>query len=181
MNTPEKSFEHNGHSINMYRDPDPISSREWDNICVIHVAHKQYSFGDVNHGNHGSIDKEYRDALKRKDIVFPLFMYDHSAITVSLTPFQCDWDSGQVGIVVVPYRVLIKEFGDSILSGIEKKAREVAENEVKELDTFLTGEVYGYIIYEGTEHEEGFWGIHGEEECIDDIKDVMEHIDCMVT
>jgi hypothetical protein len=33
------------------------------------------------------------------NVILPLYLYDHSGITMSCGPFSCPWDSGQVGII----------------------------------------------------------------------------------
>ncbi len=84
--------------------------REDYNICVFHIAHRNYSFGDKNYNSFESIEEARKQALRDKDIVLPLYMLDHSGITISLSPFSCPWDSNQVGFVQIPREKMIKEF-----------------------------------------------------------------------
>jgi hypothetical protein len=69
-------------------------------------------------------------------------MYDHSGCTVSLNPFSCQWDSGIVGFVIISSGAYTYTY-DS--------ARKYAEGFVADLDTWLQGEIWGYIIEDGKE------------------------------
>lgn len=82
-------------------------------------------------------------------IMLPLYLYDHSGITMSTGPFSCRWDSGQVGWIYVTKEQVRKEYGWKNLS---KKRIETIEGylkgEIEEYDRFLTGQVYGYDVTE---------------------------------
>lgn len=56
---------------------------------------------------------ELQDILDSLDkyIILPLFLYDHSGITISTGPFSCPWDSGQVGWIYAEKKKLIEETG----------------------------------------------------------------------
>lgn len=41
------------------------------------------------------------EELDKCAIVLPLYMYDHSGIIIRTYPFDCQWDSGQVGFIYV--------------------------------------------------------------------------------
>lgn len=111
--------------------------------------------------------------------ILPLYIYDHSGITISTEAFSCPWDSGQCGFVVM----LKKDFAENYSATFKgrwtakqvKKAEEVMKGEVKLFDDYLTGEVYGYTIddKEGAE-EDSCWGFYGY-----DIRDngVLYHLD----
>ncbi len=77
----------------------------------------------------------------------------YSGQTISLTPFSCQWDSGQVGFVFVTQQHLDDTGGD---------AEQMIEADVKEYDAYLRGEVYGYIVAEGETDEESCWGYVGD-------------------
>jgi hypothetical protein len=44
-------------------------------------------------------DKLAGEILERTVVVLPLYLYDHSGLTISTSPFSCRWDSGQVGYI----------------------------------------------------------------------------------
>ena len=47
---------------------------------------------------------ELYDLVRATDkyVILPLYLYDHSGITISTGPFSCPWDSGQVGWIKAP-------------------------------------------------------------------------------
>lgn len=101
------------------------------------------------------------ESVERDDIAIclPLYLYDHSGITISHGKFSCPWDSGQVGWHYITKAKLEDEF-----DGDEAKAMKCLEAELKTYDDYLQGNVWGYVI----ENEEGddvdsCWGFYGDE------------------
>ncbi len=183
-----ETVHYKGYKIEIHYDDDGDSPRNWDNICIFHVVHRKYSFGDVNHKDIESLNAAIREAHQNKDIVLPLYMYDHSGITISLTPFHCRWDSGQVGVVIVPREKMIREFGKKVFTPkLKAKALEVAKGEVETMDKYVTGQVYGFKLF-GTmqgdlddddcrEKLESCWGFYGEtSEMIEECKSTIDWI-----
>jgi len=79
-------------------------------------------------------------------VIIPLYLYDHSGITISTRPFSCPWDSGQVGWIYAPKDTFRKATGyseDDLFS-----AEGILKDEVREYDMYLRGEVYRYALYE---------------------------------
>ena len=56
---------------------------------------------------------ELQDILDNLDkyVILPLYLYDHSGITMSTSVFSCPWDSGQVGWIYAEKKKLIEETG----------------------------------------------------------------------
>ena len=149
-----------GHEIKIVSDLDPESPRTWDNIGIIHVAHRSYYIGDVNHNDAESIHEAEREAKKNGDICLPLYMYDHSGITIALTPFHCRWDSGQVGFVQIPRKKMLEEFSRKIFtSKLKQKGRQIAEGEVETLDTYIRGDIVGFDVDDGADSCSGFYSV----------------------
>ena len=168
---PIETEEFNGHTINIFQDEDPENPREWDNMTEIHCSHKRYNMGDKGFNYRtGSKCMEVADEAKKQgDIVLPLYMYDHSGQTISLSPFSCPWDSGQVGFVIIRREKMLKEFGKKILSkGLKNKAIEFAKNEVETYDKFIRGEVFGYRI---DEDGDSCWGFYSVKDAIEEAKE----------
>lgn len=117
-------------------DDFPESPRSWDNLGTMVCWHSRYNLGDEQPGDEPS------DWLKDHDdiIKLPLYLYDHSGLTMKTTPFSCPWDSGQVGWIYVT-REKIAEQGLT-----EEQALECLEGEVKVYDQFLRGEVYFFVV-----------------------------------
>jgi hypothetical protein len=168
--------------IKIYQDESPYSPREDDNLGTMICFHRRYSLGD----KHNFSVEEAQDMTKEKDIIsLPLYLYDHSGITMNTTGFSCRWDSGCVGFIYVTKEQVRKEYDvKKITKDIIEKVKKRLEAEVKVYDQYLTGDVYGYQVCEvskcelGHEHEEevsSCWGYYGEEECINDAKRIVEY------
>lgn len=138
-----KSFKHEGLTINIWHDQDPMNPREWDNIGKMVCFHNRYKLGD----DHDFRDPEDFDAFlveeKDKLYILPLYLYDHGGITISTKPFNCPWDSGQVGYIYITKKRAEEE-------GLSDPYKTL-EHEVKEYDHYIVGNCYGYTI----EDEEG--------------------------
>jgi len=174
--------------VNIYYDSDPESPREWDNLGKMVCWHRRYNLGDEKpnsfDGNTPSaflfgladqvdpnVDKvdyemteEIRDNLLEKYyIMLPLYLYDHSGITMRTHSFNDRWDSGQVGYIYVSIADAKKEWGWKRLTKARReKLEEHLRLEVKTYDQFLTGSVYGYqIVDEDDEVLDSCWGFFG--------------------
>lgn len=78
-------------------------------------------------------------------ICLPLYLYDHSGITMSTGSFNDPWDSGQVGWIFCTKEDIKREYGEVTEETI-KRAIECLEAEVKVYDQYLTGDVYWFKV-----------------------------------
>lgn len=111
--------------------------------------------------NEEEVDKIW-EWIEKNMIVMPLFLYDHSGITIS-TSRTCRWDSGQVGFMYITKREAVKEWGNKkFTKAVEEKAIACMEAELKEYDNYLRGDVYGYrILDENGDEIDSLWGFYG--------------------
>ncbi|WP_018878708.1 hypothetical protein [Thioalkalivibrio sp. ALE28] len=101
--------------------------------------------------------------LDRYMIMVPLYLYDHSGVTMSTRPFSCPWDSGQVGWIYVTREDARRAFGWKRLSPRrEARIRSILEAEVATYDQYLQGEVYGYVVYENGVEVDSCWGFFSD-------------------
>lgn len=171
---PVETINYKYHTISIFYDDLSESPREWDNICEFHCCHRRYSLGDKNFNYSTSQDciEAAQEAEKQGDVVLPLYLYDHSGITISLSPFSCPWDSGQVGFVIVRREKMLKEFSaKKFTQSLQAKALKIAQGEVQTYDQFLRGEVYGYQI---DEDGDSCWGFYSKEECMEEAKSIVD-------
>ena len=94
------------YAVKIERDETADSPRGDCNIATMSCSHSRYTLGDIQE-NHG----RFLDRMKKlcggeykipgRVAVLPLYLFDHSGITLSTTPFSCPWDSGQVGVIYV--------------------------------------------------------------------------------
>ena len=170
-------------------DNEPMNPRtDWDNITTIVSFHKSYDIGDKHEYKHEDFDSwdemEKQILLDYKVLLIkPLYMYDHSGITISTSPFGCQWDSGQVGFVFIDEKQLNKMCGKDFERG-DEKLNLILEGEVKTYDEYLTGQVYQYTIYEihtcdlGHQHKsvvESCGSYYDEGDCRDEGQSVLDH------
>ena len=190
MDTVEILTEKKKYRINIVQDESPESPREWDNLGTMLCVHPRYVLGDKqeNDRRNYSNNQEYLNSIiKNKDIcvILPLYLYDHSGITMNTTGFSCQWDTTKVGFIFVSKEKVRKEYGvKRINKELIEKVTKVLVGEVETYDQYLRGDVYGYEIYEvttcseGHEHEtllDSCWGFYGEEECKTEAEGVVEY------
>jgi hypothetical protein len=162
------------------------SPREFSDFGKMICWHKEYSLGDKH--DYETPQDFYEKVSEKENFITPLFLYDHSGITMSTQPFGCPWDSYQVGFFVVSNEQIIQEYGE-ITAPVLKQLMQRIVDEVKFYDYYLTGQVYSYSIHE-KEHVKqsneivlhhvhschGFIGPHENSGILEDIKDYSEKI-----
>ena len=127
---------------------------------------------DIQQGQEEAVERAW-DLIYAKAIILPLYLYDHSGITMSTGSFSCPWDSGQVGWIYVLKEVVRKEYDKKRISRqLRDRVIRILEGEVETYDQYLRGDVYGFQIFEtkqcekcGNEEEEiidSCWGFYGE-------------------
>lgn len=142
--------------VRIIQDEFPENPRtSWDNISTLLCAHRKYTLGDKDAPKHliaqcGSWDEVGRALYEEEKAVavLPVYMYDHSYITVSTRPFNCPWDSGQLGLIYIT-REKLRKMGHG-WRNITKKRKETLiewlENDIQIYDQYLRGDVYGYVV-----------------------------------
>ena len=145
------------HRVSIYFDEHCESPREWENQTTLLCFHNNYVLGDKNPYNAANFNDwaDFEETLFAEDydVVVPLYLYDHSGISISTKPFSCGFDSGQVGFAVMKL-----EEDCSV-----EYALELIENEVEYYDEYLRGNVFGFIktdIITGKEVD-SCWGFIG--------------------
>lgn len=185
-------------------DEDPMESpRAWDNLGTMVCWHSHYSLGDditpkpdsayflfdlacdvdnafnemyKNRGYDSPDDiRARRDKILEKHyVILPLYLYDHSGITMNTTGFSCRWDSGQVGWIYARRDDILRDNPGAkyLTKKLRKWAEEILRAEVFVYDQYLTGDIWGYSISvvdgdgDEVDHVESCWGFYGEDYCI---------------
>lgn len=109
-------------------------------------------------------------------VILPLYLYDHSGITMNTTGFSCGWDSGMVGYIFVTHDAIKEEYGSLEDADIEL-AKDILRSEVKAYDAYIRGSRYGFVIEDDDgEHVDSCWGFlvidFNFEEC-----GILDHLD----
>lgn len=173
-----KTFKHRGYTVEIHQDEDPPNPRtDFDNLGTMVSFHRNYTIGDKNHGFKDA-DEVMAHIKETKAVWLPVYLYDHSGLTINTTGFSCPWDSGQVGVVFAERTKVLKEYGGRALTrALRAKVEGVLRGEVETYDQMLTGEVYGYVVKKGDKTEESCWGFYGDMDyCIDEAKGIVESL-----
>ena len=171
-----------GHILQIFQDTTAESPRSWTNLGTMAIFHKRYNFGDeVKFSSEDFPDwaemEEYIKKELKAAVVLPIYMYDHSGITIQTEAFACPWDSGQVGFIYVTRDQLREEYHKHNIKEEQlKNATYRLESEVKIMNRYLAGDVYGFHLIKRTPGKEdeildscsGFYGDNlGENDMLD--------------
>jgi len=150
------------------------SPREWDNLAKMLFFGKHSYYGDkhehkiqASHYNGwGELKAAIMDAYDVACIV-PVYGYEHSGMTIATTPFNCSWDSGQLGFAIVTKKDLRNNYS---IKRCTKKFIEYGINhingEVKTLDQYITGDIWGFQVVDKDNEEniiDSCWGFFGSD------------------
>ena len=155
-------------TVRIIQDENPDNPRDNDNLSIMVCFHHRYNLGDNNHDyrkeDFASWEVLEEDIWKEYEpvVIKPLYLYDHSGITISTTPFTSCWDSGQVGFVFVPKENAIKfHETDKLTKKLIKQCEEVLDYEVRVYNDYISGNVYGWQILNNGEIENSCYGFYG--------------------
>ena len=113
-------------------------------------------------GTGAVLDEEVIGLVEKAYYILPLYLYDHSGITMSTGSFSCPWDSGQVGWIYISIEKAASEGWKT-----PEQAYKAMQAEVEEYDHYLTGQCYGYVV-EDTDGEgiDSCWGFLGDSDYV---------------
>lgn len=139
----------NGLLLSIYPDDEAKSPLNDDDVGRAYCWHRRYNLGhydlhnfqtpnDLLHELFKEFHCQSRSGLEKAGVLLvPLYLYDHSGITMSTGPYSCPWDSGQVGWwVLKPAEISANWNGD------RAKAREYVDREIAIYADYLEGNCY---------------------------------------
>lgn len=164
--------------VRIIADTDPMDPREaYDNMGTMVTWHSRYKLGDEQPTDDAGewlaqyaadlVDAEavpaehVRAIIDKHCVILPLYLRDHSGLAMSIGEFADPWDSGPVGFIVVDAKrarenwlrpdatwdtMLPTNDGPDIT--MREYAKRVLEAEVETYDTYLRGDIYGFIVEE---------------------------------
>lgn len=202
--------EYKGYKIKIYLDENPSDPRDWEPLGNMVCFHSKYKLGDKHNFKYmedfkldlakkinvdirrkieywqdldkdcwveNLIEKALKDAL-----ILPLYLYDHSGITMNTTGFSCKWDSGQVGWIYVTKDDIRKEFEiKNVTKKYWEKAKQILIYEVSIYDNYICGDVYGYVVLDPEDESEsldscwGYFGQSGMDQLITEAKQFIDY------
>lgn len=128
---------------------------------------------------------QLQQLFQKNNLLLPLYLYDHSGITMNTTGFTCKWDSGQVGFIYQSHKDIKEHIPGHTFKEKLNQATENLIQEVKTYDCYLTGETYGFKYFENGEESDSCWGFFGDGEDLkksiaeylpNDAKDLIEDL-----
>lgn len=150
-------------NIKIEQDTNASNPRlEYEHLGTLVCFHKRLSLGDTSK----LTIKDYEEIEKSNDYYcLPVYAYEHGDITIATKPFGCIFDSGKLGIIFV-----LKT--QAKLEGLTKTiALSNLEGEIKEYNSYLTGDVWGYSIETLSEDAiDSCWGFYGYDYCLGEAK-----------
>ena len=159
-------------------DDNPLNPRYLDNVGTMVCWHRRLALGDREYYEapsefflslyeeiFGEEIEDWHEASRKLSetpgfIIMPLYLLDHSMLSMQTEPFNDPWDSGQVGYVYCTPEKVKREFGSVDEAAVEK-ARKCIKEEVDLYDHYLRDECYRYSLYEGVNFVESVGGFFG--------------------
>jgi hypothetical protein len=136
---------------------------EFDHLGRIVAWHPRYTLGDVDDGERFEDPVAFRERASQEGWIYlPLYLYDHSGLTLRTVAFSCPWDSSQVGyIYTTPER--LQEW--QLTTAPVEKVKDYLRGEVEEFSAYLEGNVWGWEIVDLATDDvvESCYGFFGNE------------------
>jgi hypothetical protein len=189
----------NATTITVKYDINPMSPRELDDFTTLFSAHSRYAIDQyegkkqdevrlaladselVEYDDHDDyqVSDLYEIAQEARDTiaaVLPVYMYEHSGVTLNTSGFSCPWDSGQIGFICITKERAKELLGVSNLTEEHtQKLYETLEQEVAMLSKYLEGDIYTIEVnnerYEITEY---CTSLMGYDDVLHAVREVME-------
>lgn len=163
------------YELSILRDEEAENPRNWDNLGKMVCWHRRYNLGDKHeYANPREFEKseEYKNAF----VILPIYLYDHSGITISNSDFGDRWDSGQIGYIYATAEQIRQYLNKELNEVSEERIADLLKDETKTYDQYLQGDVYRYIIVDKQGEEmdscSGFYG----DSILEVIKEMRENV-----
>lgn len=158
--------------LRIEQDAYPTNPRiDFDgNLSHLICWHRRYNLGDEHEfASLNELNEELVLQRRCGNEYFstPLYLLDHSGLSISTQPFANKWDSGLVGVAYIFKKDLV---ANGIISKDEdvwrKKALEIINEELELYNQYLEGDVYGYTELEYSNgawfESSSCWGFFGD-------------------
>jgi hypothetical protein len=139
--------------LRIFVDENAENPRNWENLGKMVCNHKTYNLGDKHNFDFDNCDSwdEVKEVLINKFeaiVILPIYLFDHSGISISTKPFNDRFDSGQVGFIYVTkedmlnYDFNITEITDKLIELTNK----MLVGEVDLYNDYLNGNVFMFEV-----------------------------------
>lgn len=149
----------NGKTLAIHRDEWAENPRdEMECLGTLLCWHRRYGLGgradktvskEFDPSRYSGWEEMEKDIVRRKKpaVILPVFLYDHSGVSMNTTGFSCPWDSGQVGFIYATRREILTYFARRRLTqGVQEVTRKMLQAEVATYAKYANGDVYGYTV-----------------------------------
>ncbi|WP_428323607.1 hypothetical protein [Nitrosopumilus sp.] len=178
-----KTLRNGDQVLEIFYDTNPASPREWDNLgTIVTKKNHHYTIGDQQVEDIDEFLQSQGDIVK-----VPVYMIDHSGISLSTRDFNDPWDSGMIGYIFATKEKIKNEYS---VKRITKKTLTKVENifngELDTYDQYVNGNVYGFVLSKVSEcdhneehkkHIDSCWGFYGDDLISNGIADYVENFE----
>ena len=181
-----EKIEYRGLTIEACYDEGAQDPRaDFDHLATMVCWHRRYDLGDKHRFE---TPDEFLDWYKKNQvIILPVYIYDHSGITISTTSFMgrlpqghAEFDSMHIGWIYMTNERFkaecVRPDGSKIkhlTRDDRERARRLMDDEIKEYNEYLSGQVYGYVV-NGVDSCWGFYGEDGYKRMIEEAKEQID-------
>ena len=163
-----ENFTHAGLDVRIGQDECAMSPEDNgdDQVFIVTTDNRHFEVKRSGFDCH-TVGEEIQDGEYNGYKVYPLNAYIHSGVALSLGksyPFDCPWDSGQIGFVLV---------SKTLNPG---KEDEVAQLTVEEWNQFLSGDVWFFSVLKDDIVLESCGGFYGYENAVNEAKQVAQYV-----
>jgi hypothetical protein len=143
--------------LKIYQDDDAESPNDWGNEEVFLVyEHRQFQVNregfepkDIHNHQYANIDGEDYEPKYNNYYIFTVYAYIHSGVSLSLGHNGDRWDTSSTGFILV--KKDCEFYDNNIQEGKEIQPKEeiakvYAQNLIKNWNTYLEGNVYGFKL-----------------------------------
>jgi len=166
-------MEYLGYEIEIVHDEYPDNPREWDNLWTLVTAHRNYSGEEELSHDCESMEDAFEEHLKDNWLTMDkvyyhrVWLYEHSWVTISTSPFGDRWDSWQWWYIYISIEDAEQNMIGKNKEALEKESLRYLDTEIKTLDKYYTWEIYEYRIQLLWEMS---WWYESEEEALTEAK-----------
>ena len=170
----KEKFQHAGYTVRIQLDEDAQSPETYGNTDLFLLTTKNRYFSVQREGfdlenfrvrviEPGEDMPEVPDYINKYH-VFPLYTYIHGGVSLSTSGFSCQWDSGQIGVILVSK--------DGGFTDPEQAAKSLCD----EWNQYLSGDVWGYTVTSNDgEPVDSCCGFYGRDYCVEAAKTASEN------
>ena len=174
-------------TVKIVQDGDVETPRNWSNLSKMIFTGSYKHLGDKHEVDFDEEFDSRQDFIERgeeivrkhfKDVAvcYAVHMYKHSGESISIDysgQYTCRWDSGTIGFAIVSKEDIRKEYNiKRVTQKYIDKCENIVRGEIKTLDQYISGEVYGYVVEDKDENVidscYGFFGYDIEKNGISD-------------